>query len=164
MGTSNALLYVSLTLQSALESGHEAKTVQVNFNAAFDRVHHQGIHYNQQYYVFCIRSGSPDAPHCAALPVPYVYMCQCRLHAVLWSHIGILMHLLAAEPRSTAGCLTILDTLYSMVWDWRVLRSGPMFFYWPRLLAPFHVFYYFHFLFFLSFGWYWRAGVFGLIG
>ena len=27
--------------------------------------------------------------------------CQCRLHAVLWSHIGTLMHRLAAEPCST---------------------------------------------------------------
>ena len=30
-------------------------------------------------------------------------MSQCGLHAVPWSHIGILMSLLAAEPRSTAG-------------------------------------------------------------
>ena len=30
-------------------------------------------------------------------------LCQRGLHAVLWSHIGILMRLLAAEPRSTAG-------------------------------------------------------------
>ena len=32
-------------------------------------------------------------------------MCQCGLHAVLWSHIGILMFLFAAEPRSPAGLL-----------------------------------------------------------
>ena len=36
-----------------------------------------------------------------ALPVKY--MCQCALHAVLWSHIGILMRILAAESGSTAG-------------------------------------------------------------
>ena len=29
-------------------------------------------------------------------------MCQCGLHAVLWSHIGTLIHRLAAEPHSTA--------------------------------------------------------------
>ena len=29
-------------------------------------------------------------------------MCQHRLHAVLWLHIGTLMHSLAAEPCSTA--------------------------------------------------------------
>ena len=50
-------------------------------------------------------------------------MCQCMLHAMLWSHIGILVRLLAAEPCSTTGllfpcqylCQTILITLYWMV-------------------------------------------------
>ena len=63
-------------------------------------------------------------------------MCQYWLHAVLWSHIGTLMHRFAAEPRSTAGILfpsqcasgTILLTPYSMLWDWRVSRAGPMLF------------------------------------
>ena len=91
-------------------------------------------------------------------------MCQRGLHAVLWSHIGTLMHRLAAEPCSTAGLLfsfrcpsgTILLAPFSMVWDWRVSRAGPMLLYWPKLLFPF--------LFFLSIGWYCGAGVFGLIG
>ena len=64
--------------------------------------------------------------------VPYVP--ECGLHAVLWSHIGTLMHLPAAEPRiiswllfpSVCLCGTILLTLYSMVWDWRVLIAEPM--------------------------------------
>ena len=30
----------------------------------------------------------------------------------------------------------ILLTLYSMVWDWRVSRVGPMLLYWPKLLYP----------------------------
>ena len=54
----------------------------------------------------------------------------------LWSHIGILIRLLAIEPRSTIGplflsqcpCGTILVNQYSMVWDSRVSRAGPMFF------------------------------------
>ena len=84
-------------------------------------------------------------------------MCQCGLHAVLWSHIGSLMRFLAAEPRSatvplfTSQCPsgTILLTLYSMVWDWRVSRAGPMVFYWPKLLYPYTiVFYYFSLSFF----------------
>ena len=61
-------------------------------------------------------------------------MCQSGLHAVLWSHIGILMRLPAAEPRSTTGLLfssqylsgTIWLTPFSMVRDWRVSRAGPM--------------------------------------
>ena len=44
-GTCDALLCVSYTLQSALESGEEAWIVQIDFSAAFDRVNHQGILY-----------------------------------------------------------------------------------------------------------------------
>ena len=50
--------------------------------------------------------GWGDIPHPevrgvnGALPGPYV---PARLHAVLWSHIGTLMHRLATEPCSTAG-------------------------------------------------------------
>ena len=73
-------------------------------------------------------------------------MCQRGLHAVLWSHIGTLMHRLAAEPCTTAGILfpsrcpsgTILLTPYSMVWDWWVSRAGPMLLYCPMLLYPYY--------------------------
>ena len=49
-----------------------------------------------------------------------------------------------AELRSTAALFfpsrcstgTILLTQYSMVWDWRVSRAGPMLFYCPKLLYP----------------------------
>ena len=99
-------------------------------------------------------------------------MCQCWLHAVLWSHIGTLMHRLTAEPCSTAGLLfpwcpsgTILLTPYSMMWDWQVSRAGPMLLYWPKLLYPYYsLVLFFPFLFFLSTGWYCWAVVFGLIG
>ena len=55
-------------------------------------------------------------------------MCQRGLDAVLWLHIGTLMHRLAAEPCSTAALLfpfrcpsgTILLAPFSMVWDWTV--------------------------------------------
>ena len=45
LGTGNALLCMSHTLQSALESGQEARIVQIDFSAAFDRVNHQVILY-----------------------------------------------------------------------------------------------------------------------
>ena len=44
------------------------------------------------------------------------HMCQCVLHAVLWSHIGTLMHDLAAEPRSTAGLLFSSQDLSGTIW------------------------------------------------
>ena len=45
LGTCDALLCVSHTLQSALESGQEAGIVQIDFGAAFDKVNHLGILY-----------------------------------------------------------------------------------------------------------------------
>ena len=42
-GTCDALLCVAYTFQSALEMGQEARIVQIDFSAAFDRVNHQGI-------------------------------------------------------------------------------------------------------------------------
>ena len=52
LGTCVALLCVSHTLQSALESGQGAKIVQIDFSAAFERVHHQRIFY--RVCSFCI--------------------------------------------------------------------------------------------------------------
>ena len=45
LATCDALLCLSHTLQSALESGQEARIVQIDFNVASDRVNHQGIFY-----------------------------------------------------------------------------------------------------------------------
>ena len=45
LGTSDALLCVSHTLERALESGQEAKIVQIDFSVAFHRVNHLGILY-----------------------------------------------------------------------------------------------------------------------
>ena len=45
LGTCDALLCMSHTLQSALESGDEAGIGQIDFRAAFDRVNHLGILY-----------------------------------------------------------------------------------------------------------------------
>ena len=45
LGTCDALLCLSHTLQSALDSGQEARIVQIDFSAAFDRLNHQVILY-----------------------------------------------------------------------------------------------------------------------
>ena len=86
---------------------------------------------------------NPVHPLNGALPGPHVPV---RVTRVLWSHIGTLIHRLVAEPCSTAGLLfpsqcpsgTILLTPYSMVWDWRVSRAGPMLLYLPKLLYPYY--------------------------
>ena len=43
LGTREVLLCVSDTLQSTLDSGQEARIVQIDFSAAFDWVNHYGI-------------------------------------------------------------------------------------------------------------------------
>ena len=43
LGRCDALLCVSNTLQSALESRQEARILHIDFSAAFDRVNHQRI-------------------------------------------------------------------------------------------------------------------------
>ena len=88
-------------------------------------------------YLCCTRSGVTRSTHFVALYLCLI--CQSGLHAVLSSHIGIILRLPAPEPRSTAGLLfpsqslsgMIWLTPYLMVWDWRVLRAGPMPFCWP---------------------------------
>ena len=45
LGTCDALLFVSHTLQSAFESGQGARIVQIDFSTAFDRGNHQVILY-----------------------------------------------------------------------------------------------------------------------
>ena len=45
LGTCDALLCMSHTLQSVLESGKNARIVQINFSAAFHRDNHLGILY-----------------------------------------------------------------------------------------------------------------------
>ena len=45
LGTCDALLCQSHSLQNALEDGQEARIVQIDFCAAFDWVNHQGILY-----------------------------------------------------------------------------------------------------------------------
>ena len=49
LGTCDALLCMSHTLQSSLESGQEARILQIEFSAAFDCVNHQGILYKLSF-------------------------------------------------------------------------------------------------------------------
>ena len=45
LGTCDAVVCMSHTLQSALKSGQEARIVQIDFSVAFDKVNHLGIIY-----------------------------------------------------------------------------------------------------------------------
>ena len=93
-----------------------------------------------QYYVCCTRSG---VTHCTLFMVLFLCrICRCGLHAA--AH-----RFTYAPPRCRTSqysrtffpfqylCGTILVTPYSMVWDWRVSRAGPMCLYWPICSLPF---------------------------
>ena len=54
LGTCDPLLCMSHTLQSVLENGQEARIVQIDFSAAYDRVNHQDI----LYRLCCVGIGS----------------------------------------------------------------------------------------------------------
>ena len=69
--------------------------------------------YPRQSCVCFIRSG---VTQCTLVMVLYQdSICQCRLHVVLWSHIGTLMQHLTAEPCSTAGLLFPSQCLSGMI-------------------------------------------------
>ena len=87
-----------------------------------------------QCCVCCTRLGVTRSTHFVALYL--CLMCQSGLHAVLWSHIGILLRLPAAEPCRTFIPLSVSlwNDLVDPVFDgvgWRVSRAGPMPFCWP---------------------------------
>ena len=103
---------------------------------------------------------NPVHPLNGALPWPCVPV------RVTHGALGTLMRRLAAEARSIARLLfpcqypsgTILLTTYSIVWNWRVSRAGPMFFYWPKLLYP-----YYNLLLFFSFSSLVYVGIEGVV-
>ena len=89
-------------------------------------------------------------------------MCQCGLHTLLWSHISILMHLLAAKPHSTAGrlfpsqYLCGIDLAY-FVFDGVGLQVIAMLFFIAQAAHSLHVFCFFlpllPFFWFVLWGW-----------
>ena len=94
-------------------------------------------------------------------------MCQCGLHAVLWLHIDTLMLRLAAEPRSIVWLLFLSECPSGTIWcgTGGFQEQGQCFLYWPKLLYSYYTLStIFTLLFFQFIGWYYGAGVFGLIG
>ena len=80
LGTCDALLCVSHTLQSALESGQEARIVLIDFSAAFDKVNHLGI-----LYKLCSggTGGSVFSILTQTITARYVDGCQSKLVKVV---------------------------------------------------------------------------------
>ena len=121
-----------------------------------------------RYYVCCTRSG---VTRCTLYMMLYLSrMCRCVLHAVLWSHFGTLMRLLATELAAPQDFYSTSSISVELSWWPRIRWCGtggfqeqsPLFFYWPSCSLPF-CFLLFSLLFFHSMGWYCGDGVFGLI-
>ena len=102
------------------------------------------------------RSYSRDLVECMLYmvrcnPIYLVSMRQCGLDVVLWSHIGMLMHLLATEPQFRRTFILLTVSLWTYLGDpvfdgvgLAGFKTGPMPFYWPScslILSPFFPFY-----------------------
>ena len=109
LGTCDALLCVSHTLQTALESGHEARIVQIDFSTAFDRVNYQGI--QDKLYSVCI-GGS-------VLSILTQFLSNGSQHLV--GCMSKLVHVVSGVPhRSVLGPLLFLYTPRSFFPFWRI--------------------------------------------
>ena len=126
-----------------------------------------------QLYVCSITSGVTRCTHSMMLYLDR--MCQCELHAVPWSHIGILMHNLAAEPRSRTSQSSrtfvplsvslwndLADPVFNGVGLAGFKRRENALFIGPTCSIP-KSSTIFPFLFFLSIGWYCGVGLIGCI-
>ena len=86
---------------------------------------------------------NPVHPLNGALPGPYVPVRVARGALVTHRYTYAPLRCRTSQYRRTfiplsVSCGMILLTPYSMVWDWRVSREGPMLFYWPKMLHPFY--------------------------
>ena len=77
--------------------------------------------------------------HCYIAHRRYMAVCCTRsgvTQCTLFGRTSVYLWASSLQNTSQSLCGTILLILYSMVWDWRVLRAGPMLFYWIKQLAP----------------------------
>ena len=122
LGTCDALLCVSHTLQSALESGREARIVQIDFSAAFESVNHLGILYK---LCFVVVGGS-------VLSILTQVLSNRSQDVMVDGCRSRLVKVVSRVPQGSVLAL-LLFLLYTSE---RVSRAGPMLLYWPKLLYP----------------------------
>ena len=123
-----------------------------------------------RYYVYCAKSG---VTRCTLWVVLYLSrMCRCVLRAVLWSYIGILMRLLAAEPRRPQDFIPLSVSLWNDIGDpvfdgvaQADFKSRANSFLLAQLLVrSLFLSYCFPLVIFYSMGLYCGTGVLGLMG
>ena len=83
-----------------------------------------------------IRSKTDELYIYGAVPVPYVPAWVTRGALTAHRSTYIVMHLITAGSRCTAGLLFpsqyLCGRILLTLWDWRVLSAGPMILYWPK--------------------------------
>ena len=91
LGTCDAILCVYQTLQSALGSGKEARIVNIDFSAPFDRVNHQG-----KLYKLC--SVGIGGSVLAILPQ---FLSNGSQHVMMGSCRSKLVHIVSGAPQGS---------------------------------------------------------------
>ena len=102
---------MSDTLQSALESGQEARIVQIDFSAAFDRVNHQG---------FLNKLCSVDIGG-SVLSIVAQFLSNRSQHVMVDGYRSKLVNVMSGLPQgSVLGPLLFLLTPRSFFPSWRI--------------------------------------------
>ena len=103
LGTCDALLYVSHTLQSSLESGQEARIVQIDFSAAFDTVNYLGI----LYKLFSVGIGG------SVLSILTLFLSNRSQHVMVDGYRSKLVNVVSGVPQGSVLC-QLLFLLYTL--------------------------------------------------
>ena len=111
LGTCDSLLCVSRTLQSALESGEEARVVKIDFSAAIDRVNQQGI-----LYMLCsVGIGGP------VLSILTQFLSNRSQNVIVDGCLSILVDVVAGVPQgSVLGRLLFLLYTSTFLLFWKI--------------------------------------------
>ena len=121
LGTCDAILCLSHTLQRALESGQEARIVQIDFSAALDRLNHQGI----LYKLCSVGIGGP-------VPFILTQFLSNRSQQVWWMVIGVNWLTLCQECRRVVFysryCSSCTLRSFFSFWkiSWSVMLMTPL--------------------------------------
>ena len=102
LGTCDALLCVSHTLQSTLESWQETRIVQIDSSAAFDRVNHQEI----LYKLFPVGIGG------SVLSTLTQFLSNRSQHVMVVGCNSKLVNVVSGVPQGSVFC-TLLFLLYT---------------------------------------------------
>ena len=114
LGTCDALLCMSHTLQTVFKSGKEAMIMQIDFSAAFEWVNHQGI----LYKLCSVGIGG------SVLSILIQFLSNRSQHVMVDGCRSKLVNVESGVPQGSVFCsLFFLCTLRSFIPFWKISRS-----------------------------------------